>query len=83
MAEFQALLRELGMTAQSELRAIKQQLRDLDLVAPAALSAEDQQRIFLEVLSELRAEAGFKALLESTPGISASTSWPLVKRKVN
>ncbi|BDA45257.1 probable serine/threonine-protein kinase STN8, chloroplastic at N-terminal half [Coccomyxa sp. Obi] len=79
---FKALLRELGMTAQSELRAIKQQLKDLDLVVPTSLSAEDQQRIFLEVLSELRAEAGFKTLLESTPGISAGTSWPLVKRKV-
>lgn len=78
----QALLRELGMTATSELRAMRQQLKELDLAVPAALKPEEQQRVFLEVRGELRAEAGFKSLLEATPGITAGTSWPLVKRKV-
>lgn len=73
----------MGMTAQSELRAIKQQLREADLAVPAVLSAEEQQRLFLELRGELRAEQGFKSLLEYTPGITAATSWPLVKRKVH
>lgn len=78
----QALLRELGMTATSELRAMRQQLKELDLAAPSALGPEEQQRAFLELRGELRAERDFKSLLEAMPGISASTSWPLVKRKV-
>lgn len=78
----QALLRELGMTATSELRAMRQQLKELDLAVPAALGPEEQQRVFLELRGELRAERDFKTLLEATPGITVGTSWPLVKRKV-
>jgi hypothetical protein len=70
------------MSATSELRAMRQQLKELDLAVPAALGPEEQQRVFLELRGELRAERDFKALLEATPGITVGTSWPLVKRKV-
>ncbi|KAK9901304.1 hypothetical protein WJX75_005502 [Coccomyxa subellipsoidea] len=79
---YKALLRELGMSATSELRAMRQQLKELDLAVPAALGPEEQQRVFLELRGELRAERDFKALLEATPGITVGTSWPLVKRKM-
>jgi hypothetical protein len=77
----QVLLRGLGMAPASEWRQIRKQLEDLGSL-PSLLSQEEQQRLFLEVRGELRAELGFKTLLEETPDISASTSWPLVKRKV-
>lgn len=71
------------MSAQAEWRQIRRQLEDLEGGAPSPLlGAEEQQHLFLEVRGELRAEQGFKALLQETPDICASTSWPLLKRKV-
>ena len=36
----------------------------------------------MDLRSELRAEQGFKQLLEATPGITHAWPWPMVKRKV-
>ena len=76
------LLRDLGMSAGTEWRALEKQLRDLDMDTSGALEQKERQRLFLEVRGELAAEQGFKSLLESAPEISAGTSWPLAKRQV-
>lgn len=76
------LLRDLGMSAGTEWRAVERQLRDLGMDAPGALEPKERQRLFLEVRGELAAEQGFKTLLESASDISAGTSWPLAKRQV-
>ncbi len=78
----QVLLRDLGMSASTEWRAVEKQLRDLDMDSAGVLEQKERQRLFLEVRGELAAEQGFKTLLESAPEISASTSWPLAKRQV-
>ena len=38
--------------------------------------------MFVEVRAEMRAEQGFKQLLEETPEITHSWPWPMAKRKV-
>jgi hypothetical protein len=48
----------------------------------ACAAQEEQQRVFVDARAELRAEQGFKALLEATPGITHAWPWPMVKRKV-
>ena len=76
------LLRELGIVASTEWRQVQSQLGDVGCEACDILGLKEQQRLFLEVRSELSAEQAFKALLEAAPGITANTSWPLAKRQV-
>ncbi|KAK9822826.1 hypothetical protein WJX81_005812 [Elliptochloris bilobata] len=80
-AAFAELLEEAGIPAEAEWPAVVRQL-GADPRWQALPSDEERRKGLGRHCAKLRAEAAFARLLDETPGLTADTPWPLVKRKV-
>lgn len=69
-----------GSAQMPSVHAILTQVVDFKEACPSA--PQERRRVWSRHCAKLRAEAAFARLLDETPGLSADTPWPLVKRQV-